>query len=132
MYMWIKIQNCHGKNSIQQENSLHQQIDLKFKEETNEVLHLECSLLGCWNLDTSESRSETPGKFWNVVLEKDGEDQLDRSCEKWGSITYSQGAYNKIKEIYMDWWHFAYELDSKTGYLRKDRSRNKSDGNRRM
>jgi len=24
---------------------------------------------------------ETPGKFWNVVLEKDGEDQLDRSCE---------------------------------------------------
>jgi hypothetical protein len=23
-----------------------------------------------------------PGKFWNVVLEKDGEDQLDRSCEK--------------------------------------------------
>ena len=25
-------------------------------------------------------------KFWNVVLEKDGEDQLDRSCEKWRSI----------------------------------------------
>jgi hypothetical protein len=22
------------------------------------------------------------GKFWNVVLEKDGEDPLDRSCEK--------------------------------------------------
>ena len=21
------------------------------------------------------------GKFWNVVLEKDGEDKLDRSCE---------------------------------------------------
>ena len=32
-------------------------------------------------------RSETPGKFWNVVLEKDGKDQLDRSCEKWRSIT---------------------------------------------
>jgi hypothetical protein len=28
------------------------------------------------------SRSETRGKFRNVVLEKDGEDQLDRSCEK--------------------------------------------------
>ena len=28
------------------------------------------------------SRSEIPGKFRNVVLEKDGEDQLDRSCEK--------------------------------------------------
>jgi len=37
-------------------------------------------------------RSETPGKFWNVVLEKDGEVQLDRSCEKLRSITYSQGA----------------------------------------
>jgi hypothetical protein len=27
------------------------------------------------------------GQFWNVVLEKDGEDQLHRSCEKWVSIT---------------------------------------------
>ena len=26
--------------------------------------------------------SETPGKFLNVVLEKDGDDQLDRSCDK--------------------------------------------------
>jgi hypothetical protein len=34
------------------------------------------------NLVTSESRSEVPGKFSNVVLEKDSEDQLDRSCEK--------------------------------------------------
>jgi hypothetical protein len=33
-------------------------------------------------LDASGSRSEIPGKFCNVVLEKDGEDQLDRSCEK--------------------------------------------------
>ena len=38
------------------------------------------------------NRSETPGKFWNVVLEKDGEDKLDRSCEKWRSVTYSQWA----------------------------------------
>jgi len=29
---------------------------------------------------------QTPGKFRNVVLEKDGEDQLDRSCEKWRSV----------------------------------------------
>jgi hypothetical protein len=35
----------------------------------------------CWNLDTSESRSEIPGKFWNVH-EKGGEYQLGRSCEK--------------------------------------------------
>jgi hypothetical protein len=29
-------------------------------------------------LDTPESRSEMPGNVLNVVLEKDGEDQLDR------------------------------------------------------
>ena len=33
-------------------------------------------------LDAPGNRSETLGKFLNVVLEKDGEDQLDRSCEK--------------------------------------------------
>jgi hypothetical protein len=38
-----------------------------------------------------------------VVLEKNGEDQLDRSCEKWRSITQSQGGveypiYNKKKK----------------------------------
>ena len=78
-------------------------MDLKFKDETCEVLHLEHNFVWCWNLDTSKSRSEIPGKFWNVVLEKDGEDQLDRSCEKWGSTAQSQGgekytAYNKKKE----------------------------------
>jgi hypothetical protein len=45
------------------------------------VLHLEHSFVLCWNLDTSDSRSETPTKVWNVMLEKDGEDQFDRSCE---------------------------------------------------
>ena len=39
----------------------------------------------------------------NVVLEKDGEDQLDHSCEKLRSITESLGGkeypiYNKNKE----------------------------------
>jgi hypothetical protein len=33
-----------------------------------------------------ECRSEIPGKFGNVVLEKNGKDQLDRSCEKKISI----------------------------------------------
>ena len=33
-------------------------------------------------MDTSESRSEIPGEFSNVVLEKDEEHQLSRSCEK--------------------------------------------------
>ena len=36
------------------------------------------------------NRSETPGKFWNVMLEKNGEDQSDRSREKWRSVTWSQ------------------------------------------
>jgi hypothetical protein len=33
-------------------------------------------------VETSESRSQIPGDFRNFVLEKDGGDQLDRSCEK--------------------------------------------------
>ena len=42
--------------------------------------------------DASGSREETPGKFWNVVLEKDREDQLNRLCEKWRSVVSSQWA----------------------------------------
>ena len=42
----------------------------------------------CWELDTSVSGSEMSGKFGNVVLEVDGEDQLEQIvCEKWGSVT---------------------------------------------
>jgi hypothetical protein len=50
--------------------SFYQQIGLKFVEETSEMLHLEHGFVWCWNLDVSSSRSETPGKFWNVVMEK--------------------------------------------------------------
>jgi hypothetical protein len=50
----------------------------------------------------SSKLSEIPGEFWSVVLEKDGEGQLDRSCEKW-SVTQSRGGeeyptYIKKKE----------------------------------
>ena len=67
------------------------------------MLHLEHSFLWCLKLDTSESRPKIPGKFCNVVLEEDGEDQLYRSCEEWGGITKSQGGqkyrtYNKNKD----------------------------------
>jgi len=34
------------------------------------MLHLEHSFLWCWDLDTSESRSNIRAKFWNVVQEK--------------------------------------------------------------
>jgi hypothetical protein len=56
-------------------------LDLKFKEETSKVLLSEHSFVWCWNLETSERRSEIPGKLWNMVLEKDGEDNLDWSCK---------------------------------------------------
>jgi hypothetical protein len=69
----------------------HPQTGLKFKEETSDMLHFEYSFLWSRSLDTSESRSEIPRKFWNVVLKKDGEDHLDLSCKKWRNITYSQG-----------------------------------------
>jgi hypothetical protein len=55
------------------------------------VLHLEHNIEWGWHLDTSESRWDSPGKFWNLMLENDGKAQLDRSCEKWRSITQSRG-----------------------------------------
>jgi hypothetical protein len=33
-------------------------------------------------LMSSSELPEIPGEFWNVVLENDGEGQLDRLCEK--------------------------------------------------
>jgi hypothetical protein len=47
--------------------------------------------------DTSDSSSEMPEKFCKVVLEKDGVDQLDRSCEKWRSVTGSQRERNILQ-----------------------------------
>ena len=91
MYVWNKIQGCHGKSCVQQEeDSLYQQIGLKFEEETSKMLHMKHGFVWCWNLDASGSRSEIPGRFWNVVLEKDGKDQLDRSCEKWRRVRVNE------------------------------------------
>jgi hypothetical protein len=56
------------------------------------MLCLDHNFVWCWNLDTSESRSEMLGKFWNVVMEKDGENSLCWSREKWRSIKQSQEA----------------------------------------
>jgi len=54
-------------------------------------------------LDTSESRSEISEKFCNVVLDKDREDELDRTFEKRRRVKKSQkgkecAAKNKKKE----------------------------------
>ena len=64
-------------------------------------LNLRKKLIGCYTwiialycaktLHTSVSKWETPGKFWNVVLQRDGKNQLDISCEKWKCVTKSQG-----------------------------------------
>jgi len=53
------------------------ELEVKFKEETSEVLNLYHSFVWCGNLDSSESRSELLRTFWNVVLQKDRGDQLD-------------------------------------------------------
>jgi len=50
--------------------------------ETSQVLHLEHSFCGAatwtlWKVDENYLKS-----FKNVMLEKDGEDQLERSCER--------------------------------------------------
>jgi hypothetical protein len=58
-----------------------------------------------------KKRSEMPGKFWNVVLEKDGEDQLDQLCEKWSTtqIKEEKNILHVIKkeEGHLDWLHLA-------------------------
>ena len=41
-------------------------------------------------MDISEIGSEVPRKFRIMVLEKDGEEQLDQLCEKFKDITKSQ------------------------------------------
>jgi hypothetical protein len=52
------------QSSIQQEHgSFHQQIGLKFQEETIRVLHLDHSFVWCRNVDSLESRSEILGKL---------------------------------------------------------------------
>ena len=64
--------------------------DLFFTWMSSTYLNLRKKLVKCyiWSmalygaLVASCSRSEMPGKFRNVVLEKDGKGQLDRSCEK--------------------------------------------------
>jgi hypothetical protein len=60
------------------------------------------------NLDTSEIRSEIPGKFLNVILEKDGEDQLVRLCEKLlHRIKGERNILHKMKrrKTKLDWSH---------------------------
>jgi translation initiation factor IF-2 len=53
MYKWNEIQDCHGQSIIQQEDeSSHQQTELKLKEETGEFYTCSIDLCGAetWTL----------------------------------------------------------------------------------
>jgi hypothetical protein len=67
------------------------------REETYKVRVLGAEHCMVMKLDFSESRLEMPGKFCNTVLENDGEDKLDRSCEKLRSITKSEAGQQYLK-----------------------------------
>ena len=93
---------------LQEDNSFHQQTGLMFKEETNDMLHLEHSFAGCWNLDPSQNRSKIHWKFWNLVLKNVGKDHFNWSCKKLRSIRFCQvekehPTYNKTKEYQLHW-----------------------------
>ena len=63
-------------------------------------------------MDTAETIAEITGKFRNVVLEKEGEDHLDLSCEKWRTVAKNKGGEdypknNKKKKVELDWAQLA-------------------------
>ena len=77
------IDNKRNKISVQpEEESFHQQIRLKFKEETNEVLHWSITFYGSETWTLRKVYQKYLEIFRNVVMEKEREDQLVRSCEK--------------------------------------------------
>jgi hypothetical protein len=72
------------------------------------------SLELCWNLGSSEGRTEITEKFWNVLVDKAAEDQLDGSCEIWRRTYYIQStsisshwfygmSYLNIYDWYLDY-----------------------------
>jgi len=70
------------------------------------MLHLEHGFVWCWNLDASDSRSEIPGKFRNVVLEKDGEDQLTdhvRNAEVLLRVNEQRNILHEIRKRKANW-----------------------------
>jgi hypothetical protein len=70
------------KCNQQEEGSFYWHIGLEIQEESNEMLQLKHTFTWCWNWGVPSLRLETLGKTLNVVLDKDGEDEFDRSCEK--------------------------------------------------
>jgi hypothetical protein len=87
-------------------------LDLTFQEETIEVLNLGHNTLSCWNLDTSESKSEIPGKFWNVLGRMDKISWTDHVRNEEVVLHRVKEERNilntvKKKEGWLDWSHIA-------------------------
>ena len=84
----IKSRIAMAKAAFNKKKSLFtSKLDLNLRKKLVKCYIWKYGFVWRWNFDASGSRSEIPGKFWNVVLEKDGKDQLDRSCEKWRRVT---------------------------------------------
>jgi hypothetical protein len=69
------------RNIKQEESSFHQQTELKFKEETDIMLYLQ-PILYCAEMWTLQKVDQKYLESINMVLDKDAEIQLGRSCEK--------------------------------------------------
>ena len=72
----IKSRIAMAQAAFNRQKTFHQQTGLKFKEETSEMLHLDHNIVCAktWAYRKVDQK--------HLVLEKDGEDQVDRSCEK--------------------------------------------------
>jgi hypothetical protein len=89
-YMWSQTRRDSRASTnmpnaaFKKKTLLINKLDWHLRQKLKELLHLEHSFVWCSNLDNSETKSKMPWTFWNVVLEKDGENQFDRLYEEWG------------------------------------------------
>jgi hypothetical protein len=75
------LQTCNGADCF---TFLHHiSLDLNLKKNLMKCYVWKHSFVVCCKVDISGSRPEILWTLWNVALEKEGDDQLDRSCEKW-------------------------------------------------
>ena len=91
-----------AKAGFQQEACFNQQIGYSRKELKQYCIAV--TFTWCWNLRISETRPHIPRKFWNVALKKDGEDQLDRSYERWSVAKGQEEREHKMKRRKADWF----------------------------
>jgi hypothetical protein len=78
----IKSMMVRAKAAFNKKNLFSSKQDLNLRNKLVKCYIWSIALCGAENWGTLESRSQIPLKFLNMVLEKDGDDQLDRSCVK--------------------------------------------------